>query len=250
VLFSREEVAAFINQNFEPAWEMVRKVPIIRIDFGNGRVATRTLHGNVASYVCTGDGQVLDILPGIYMPVAYTAALEQLRALALETLRLPSLDVRQTRLRAYHQGKARILRAQAAQIANLRRLAAQPGGGGNFQPNPRLDVGKGRVEMRVEQGAQARLAFEAQQALNALQANVAATARPRTASELASWAPLAVDTQRNETERRLLIHERFATADPVRPEQIKRWLYKDVLHTDLDDPYLGLGDDFFADLER
>jgi hypothetical protein len=55
---------------------------------------------------------------------------------------------------------------------------------------------------------------------------------------------------RNETQQRLLIHDRFASADPVRPEQIKRWVYRDVLHADLDDPYLGLGDDFFAELER
>ena len=31
------------------------------------------------------------------------------------------------------------------------------------------------------------------------------------------------------------------------PEQIKRWLYREVLHADLDDPYLGLGDALFGD---
>ena len=36
---------------------------------------TRTLHGNIATYVCTADGQVLDILPGIYAADAYQAKL-------------------------------------------------------------------------------------------------------------------------------------------------------------------------------
>ena len=80
-MFSREDVSAFINQHFEPAWEMVRPVPIVRIDFGNGNVATRTLRGNVASYVCGADGQIVDILPGIYTPAAYTVALARPRDL-------------------------------------------------------------------------------------------------------------------------------------------------------------------------
>jgi hypothetical protein len=220
---------------------MVRPVPIIRIDFGNGHVATRTLHGNVASYVCTPDGQVMDILPGIYTPAAYTAALEPPRVLA-GSLNPLAPEPRQTRLRDFHRQKAQILRNRAAQAALAQVSAAQPGRGGVGPRIPEPDVGKGRIERRVEQIVQVP-------GLNN-GANAAPGPRPRTAAELANWEALAADTRRNETERRLLIHDRFAGADPVRPEQIKRWLYRDVLHADLDDPYLGLGDDFFTDLER
>lgn len=71
--------------------------------------------------------------------------------------------------------------------------------------------------------------------------------RPRPGSDLADWQPLAVDTWHSETKRRLLIHDRLANATSIRPDQLKRWLYKEVLHTDLDDPYLGLGDALFGD---
>ena len=220
-MFSREDVSAFINQHFEPAWEMVRPVPIVRIDFGNGNVATRTLHGNVASYVCGADGQVIDILPGIYTPAAYTQALTvprdfagRLRQLEAER-RLPAL---QQHHRAAAQG-----RRQAAQQAELQAAIR--------------DVGKGRIERRVER------------AVGPPQIN-GPQVRPRNAAELAAWQPLADDTRLNQTQRRLLIHERLASAEATRPEQIMRWLYRDVLHADLDDPYLGLGDDFFADIER
>jgi hypothetical protein len=75
------------------------------------------------------------------------------------------------------------------------------------------------------------------------------------AQNLAEWDLLVADTWRNETERRLQIHERLGQSDAVRPEQLKDWLYRDVLHVDLNDPYLGLGDalihdDIFREVER
>ena len=79
MLFSDESVATQINLHFEPAWESVRDVPMVTIDFGNGTVVRRTLHGNVATYVCTADGHVLDILPGIYEPTTYIDRLNQLK---------------------------------------------------------------------------------------------------------------------------------------------------------------------------
>lgn len=231
-MFSREDVANFVNQNFEPTWEMVRPVPIVRIDFGNGRTSTRTLHGNVATYVCAANGQVVDILPGIYQPAAFMAALAQPRAEAVAIPNRPAPDVVQQRLREYHRGRAQLVRQSMQQARQIVREVAIP------------DRGKGRIERPVEQQMMAL-----QAAINQHNA-AAAMRRPRTASELANWLPLAEDSRRNETERRLQIHDRLMGAGEVQPEQIKRWLYREVLHADLDDPHMGLGDDFFADFER
>jgi hypothetical protein len=71
VLFSQERVADFVNQSFEPVWESVRPVPIVHIDFGNGNVLTRTLHGNILTSICTPDSFVVDALPGIYREAEY-----------------------------------------------------------------------------------------------------------------------------------------------------------------------------------
>jgi hypothetical protein len=232
-LFSREDVANYLNQNFEPAWEMVRAVPIVRIDFGNGTVTTRTLHGNVASYVCGADGQVVDILPGLYTPDVFTTALRTPHALTSALVPLDS-DQRLARLRLYHQQRAQVLRNPPVPV--------RPGPG---SPNGgrRLDVGKGFIEMRLE-------ARVVQGAPTIDVAHVVPAARPRSAAELASWQPLVADTLLNETQRRLQIHDRLAGLEWVRPEQIKRWVYRDVLRADLDDPHMGLGEDFFADIER
>ena len=66
MLFSQASVADFVHGAFEPVWESVRPVPIVRIDFGNGNVLTRTLHGNILTSICTPDGFVVDALPVIY----------------------------------------------------------------------------------------------------------------------------------------------------------------------------------------
>jgi hypothetical protein len=72
---------------------------------------------------------------------------------------------------------------------------------------------------------------------------------------LATRPELALDAQVNERIRRRTIHEYLARRGAVRPEDIKKWLYKEVLHADLGDPLLGLGnllnDNYpFADEDR
>ena len=59
--------------------------------------------------------------------------------------------------------------------------------------------------------------------------------------DLASRTDLAFDVVVNETVRRKLVHDRLATLGQVRPDDLKKWLYREVLKADLDDPYLGLG---------
>jgi len=219
-LFSRDDVAAFVNRNFEPVWESVRPVPTLKLDFGNGTVLTRTLHGNIASYVCTAAGEVLDALPGIYTPPEYLKQLNQFRLLA-NFVDQQGPEKRAARLREYHEDRLEARKKQAAppQFFNL------------------ADFSKGRIEcglkaMLVKGGAVAPPAQPG-----------ATPARPDLdkKEDLASWELLAKDTQLNETVRRQQIDEMILAAGLVTPDKLTRKLYKDVLHADLDDPYLGLG---------
>ena len=66
------------------------------------------------------------------------------------------------------------------------------------------------------------------------------------AEDLADWKALRDDTRLNETVRRRQIHALLARRGLVRPGDIAKLIYKDVLHADLDDPYLGLGSILFA----
>jgi hypothetical protein len=222
VLFSNDQVAAFINSNFEPCWEMVRPVPMVRIDFGNGTVITRTLHGNIATYACSSDGHVLDVLPGIYNVAGYLDALDQLRLLAWYARSVPDEKQRAAYLQTYHEKQVEALKK------------GQPPGRLVDLAKAVLAVGKGKVERPLE-------------TVVAGKRSESEPAAPlESPQDVASWKELAEDTRINETARRLLIHSRLAKTPALNPAQISKWLYKEVLHADLDDPYLGLGNTLFG----
>jgi hypothetical protein len=229
VLFSKPEVANFINASFEPVWESVRPVPLVRIDFGNGTVLTRTLHGNIASYVCAADGQVLDILPGIYAPTAYLERLGQLRLLAnYVDQKCPSR--RSERLKAYHDGQRQALAKKQVppaflNMADRSKKLIEGGIMAVLLPGGKAPVRGGRSQTAVVSAEQPTLASK---------------------EDLADWKLLAKDTQQNENERRRQIHDLLAAAGAVKPGAVTKRLYKEVLHADLDDPYLGLGPVLFA----
>ena len=227
-MFSNDDVANFINKNFEPVWESVRPVPIVRIDFGNGTVLTRTLHGNIATYVCTADGRVLDILPGIYEPQTYLHSLNQFRLLHNYAVR--AKDQGATRLKEYHEGQGRALKEN--------------------QPPPQFVNHAGLSKRMIEGGILAMLVSgkEAQQWNATLATMYKANHQPKLPSnkDIANWKILAEDTRINETTRRLEIHEMLAAAGLVQPKAVTKKLYKEVLQADVDDPYLGLGQTLFA----
>ena len=104
------------------------------------------------------------------------------------------------------------------------------------------DKGKGRIEVPVEALIAARAAMlKAQQP-----APVVNDSGLTVPEDLASWNLLREDTQGNETIRRKQIHSLLAKSGKVKPAGITKVIYKDILHADLDDPYLGLGPTLFG----
>ena len=223
MLFSNDAVVKFINTYFEPTWESVRPVPILRLDFGSGNVITRTLHGNIATYVCTAEGEALDILPGIYTPTAYLEQLQQFRLLA-NFVDQEGKDKRAERCKQYHEKLAAALKAEKVpphfiNMADFSKKAIEGG--------IKAALADGKAEAKPEHK-------EADLGLG-------------NKDDLSSWKALKEDTELNEKVRRLQVHEMLAKEPLVLPEKITKPLYKDVLHSDLDDPYLGLGKLLFAD---
>ncbi len=228
MLFSQERVANFINQSFEPVWESVRPVPIVRIDFGDGNVLTRTLHGNILTSICTPDGLVVDALPGIYTEAEYLTQLNLLCAVAKNAQARPAAR-RDLLVRAYHRGQAQALKKneKPGQAAVAKTL---------------VPITKSVIERPVELALLPTLPVVVSQP----QATPAAKPALTAAEDVAQWKELQEDTQLNERTRRLQIHELLAGTGLVRPEKVTRPIYNDVLHADLDDPYLGLGKVLFA----
>jgi hypothetical protein len=228
-LFSQERVANYINQTFEPVWEMVRPVPIVRIDFGDGNVLTRTLHGNILTSVCTADGRVLDALPGIYEEQTYLDQLNQLRLLAAATVKQPAQQ-RDAWVKAYHQRQGEAIKKNQPPEQFVEQKKELP------------------ITKRVIERPAANIIVQVPPA-NQPPAPTPAPPNPAATvvkEDAVLWKALLEDTKLNEGTRRRQIHELLADKGLVKPEAVTKPIYKDVLHADLDDPYLGLGKTLFA----
>lgn len=252
MLFSNDQLVKFIHESFEPVWESVRPVPTLTLDFGNGKTITRTLHGNIASDVCTADGHVLDILPGMYSTEAYLNQLNQMWLLHAYLLKKEPAE-REKALREYHQTQADALaknmipgqftemdmsKLRIERSAKKIMVRFLPPKSAPTPPtttpsttvsttskSEKADVGKGVIERAAKK--------------------VLATSNTSDSSskaeDVAQWEELVQDTLINERSRRLQIHQQLAKIGLPQPAAITKWLYAEVLHADLDDPYLGLG---------
>lgn len=267
MLFSNAQIADLISREFEPAWQSVRPVAMIRVDFGNGKTITRTLNGNVGTYICTADGTVLDVIPGVYDPVAYRERLNQATLLHRWASRQPSL-LKQF-LQNYHREQAAALR-QHNEPKVIVEVPDQPLSIVRVEAGMKLVLKSSRrgraagliasATSATTDGRRGATAFAASDVPSAPRP-VAGKNPPETVpvstsydlpadlhSRLGRVGPemLADDTRHNESVRRLQVHDYLADRSPVQPAEMTRWLYREVLHTDLDDPYLGLGKLLFA----
>jgi hypothetical protein len=223
VLFSDARVSAFVREQFVAAWESVRPVPLVEIDFGNGHTIKRTVNGNIATYVCAPDGRVVDVIPGLNSPEAYLQDLKY--ALNLYRASLAAFD---KTILEYHKdnltaptvyeyvrndySKAMIERLMKMSIDKRQEIAERKGLGVRIVPAPYdraalKDVAKTEVEGAV-----------------------------RTPEEVAL---LAADTEINRKERKPILHQ-ILSEKIYRPAELTKRVYKEALHCDLDDPYLGL----------
>lgn len=101
-LYANQRVATLLRERFVLHWSSERAVPRLTIDFGDGRKVETTTTGNSAHYVLDEHGAVLDVLPGVYAPVAFEAELTKLLALTARLDRL-ALDERPGALARYHR---------------------------------------------------------------------------------------------------------------------------------------------------
>lgn len=101
-LYSNAEISKYLRENFVLHWKSVRPVPVITVDFGDGRKLTRTVTGNSIHYVLTPEGQVVDALPGLYGPQAFLEHIATAGHAARSIYALPAGE-RATEIATFHQ---------------------------------------------------------------------------------------------------------------------------------------------------
>lgn len=125
-LYPNREVNALLREGFVLHWSTERPAPVMTIDFRDGRVVKRTVTGNSLHYVLDAEGRVVDAIPGLWGPAAFTRVV----ARAGEVARVTSTQRGATRvqaLSAYHDGEvATLRRAWFADSARLGLVALLP----------------------------------------------------------------------------------------------------------------------------
>lgn len=81
LLYPDPAVSQELRDGYVLHWESVRSVPVITIDLGNGHRIERTITGNSLHYILSPQGDVLDVLPGLFSPGAFVTLLKEGRAL-------------------------------------------------------------------------------------------------------------------------------------------------------------------------
>src|SRR5215475_1817559 len=122
LLYPDPRVSAFLREHYVLHWNMVRPVPKVTIDFGDGRVLKRTVTGNSIHYVLDAEGRPIDAIPGLVAPKTFLASLSAAEDLAQKLARL-SPAAREILFRQWHQG--RVEQTLAAWESDIRRLDPQ-----------------------------------------------------------------------------------------------------------------------------
>lgn len=243
MLFSQKTVADYMSANFECAWQELRPVPQVFIDFGNGRTLRRTLEGNVATWITDAKGRALDVVPALYTPVTYRKRLADALQMARRLAGLDG-DARRSELAAYH-------RKHAASAAGRTMLALL-----SSTSKPRDFLSKGVVErpMKVAIGKKFRTkrstSVNPRLARSALAKQMVETP-PKTALKRSlksvverpvksSLGSLAKDENYNLTVRAPKAHLMLASAPDARVSELTERFFRTVLNVKLKDPYLGL----------
>jgi hypothetical protein len=105
-LYPDAAVSKYLRENYILHWKSHRPVPKLTIDFGDGRTIERTITGNSVHYILTPEGQVVDVLPGLYGPAAFLQAINDAHRLA-SAYNQPDFE---KTLAAYHNSHLATLR--------------------------------------------------------------------------------------------------------------------------------------------
>jgi hypothetical protein len=273
-LYANAGVSKFLRDNFVLYWSSERAVPVVTIDFGDGRKIQRTTTGNSAHYVLDESGAVIDVLPGVYAPAVFQAELTKSLALAKKLRGLD--DARRTAAtadlakqgrdaatlafgkvagRVYTPGSRRLAgpadqasdleKAQRAtmskrimEVPDLTRIGFDAGA------IPSTDIAQWATAGQLAFGlAPARILDAQSRALVARLHDGTGPAAPQAevdAMIARLEQAIAADTALNELQLRQIIRAHLATTRTRDLATINAWVYANVFHTPKSDAWLGL----------
>jgi hypothetical protein len=239
-LYPDPAVNKLLREKFVLVWESERPVPVVTIDFGDGRVLKRTVTGNSIHYVLDAQGNPIDALPGLYGVKPFVEYLARAASVAAEVSNDPSR--REAILQTYHRDAIRGTdRAWAADVARAQlpaTLAAADADDAAWQKLAMLHQGEAAFSPEVTQAIAAK-APPAQRAMPlARSKGFVETPLMRMIAQLRT--NVAQDTVRNEYTLHRRAHEWLGANPAVALTPFNERVYAELFLTPRSDPWLGL----------
>ncbi len=240
-LYPHAGVRFLLAERFVLHWQSVRAVPIITIDFGDGRSIKRTITGNSLHLVLDARGRTVDVLPGLYGAGFFARVLQESESLAKRAADLNN-DQFGRELATFHQQK---LNAQQTRWSeDWKQLKA---------------VSVPKLGVDLDDANWARLAVRYQREI-ALDGMAAAAVQAKKPAELAgllaagkggSEMPvlkmsrnlipvIGLDTVKNEYRLHREIHQWLANDPMTASDVLVTKIYDELFLSPLNDPWYGL----------
>lgn len=239
-LFKDPEFRKLVTNDVVPAWEMVRAVPKVTFDLGDGNPIKRTVRGNAVMYLCNPDGKVIDAYPGIYTKKDFIPMVKESIAKLAKATDAEAI--------AYHKSfpANRIafidstLSKSVAESPTLDMIGARAIRGAVSKPEPNVTVERQRFLRAARQVRDASLTPR-----SAGEVVMAVTGREIgdiPATDLASEI-LAKDSKTNVGPVRSVIHLWLASEKHLpTPKEARDTVLETILKIPYKDPYFGLKD--------
>jgi hypothetical protein len=241
-LYPNPLVRDLLAGQFVLHWQSVRAVPIVTIDFGDGRKLQRTITGNSLHLVLDAEGRPVDVIPGLYTAGMFARNLVAAHPVALQCATLTESEFTRRRCE-YHTDRLKTL---SAAWDESRQQAGLPALGVGIEHSAEIWNQAAKLA-----GAEPVLVAETQQAVaeHAPPANVAGRLAVTKAVAEAPVMRLVrnvsriinEDSLRNEYHLHVRIHQWFAMGMPIPPrEQLVAHVYSEMFLSPLNDPWYGL----------
>ena len=254
-LYPSKDINALLKDRFILHWESVRPAPKVTIDFGDGRRLVRTITGNSIHYVLDADGNIVDVLPGLYSPQVFAAELRS-SADAVEQAKASGTHDYQQHLKST---EARLLQAWARDLQ-----AIQVSLPATFTAETLEQLMDDQKWQRMAQLHYTEVAFDANvralavrkfpDAVKAARVAVAKSAleSPMLTAMRNLQTTVALDTVRDNYMMRTKILD-FLTnfGRNLNLAQLNAWVYDRIFLTPEQDPWLGLAPaDVFSAIDK
>jgi hypothetical protein len=237
-LFKDPEFKKLLTDDVVPAWEMVREVPKIQIDFGDGKKLTRTVRGNAVMYLCNSDGKVVDAYPGVYTSKDFMPSIRE----SISELAHADAET----VIAYHKQRGRMIPPSLTTLGKtvmeaptLEMIGAKPFAGA---------VSEYKADTPAKQVfamAASRVTDLSLSPMSSFDAVAKITGRPSQGhiNESLVQVILQTDSLNNMTRMRPVIHLWLASESVLpTPEQARDVVLQTILKIPYKDPYFGLRD--------